>query len=79
MLILPESVLAKLVSLLAALASDGSDGDSIIWLGIVPFGSFCCAFFCKSFLRDGLKALSLFLLMKLGVRLNGTSAKSKLG
>jgi hypothetical protein len=77
--ILPESVLAKLVSLPAALANDGSEGDSIIRLGIVPFGSFCCDFFCKSFLLDGLKALSRFLFIKLGVLLNGTSAKSKLG
>lgn len=77
--IFPESVLAKLVSLLLAFANGCSEGDSIIWLGIVPFGSFCIAFFCSSLLLEGLSALSRFLLIKLWDLLNGTSAKSKLG
>lgn len=77
--VLPESVRARFVSLFVNFANDGSDGDSTIWFGIVPFGSFCWAFFCRSLLLDGLKALSRFLLIKLGVRLKGISDKSILG
>lgn len=37
------------------------------------------AFFCSSLRLDGLSARSRFLFIKLGVLLNGTSARSKLG